>query len=208
MTSLRMLVVVLAAALSCLQGCASALEAERAVDPDRLTALFRNYQADYIVMSRPSDLEKISQLVLVGRVAEVREGRTWQVPDVPWTKSTSVIVAVEPEKVLGGKSSTSEHRVFVELDNPGRLALSEYQTALSIGIRVIFYLSKAGSTKDTPDIASANGNEEIDSEIYLPVSPQGFGVAANSTVVWPLAGVTLEGTLEESFPSGHKLPQD
>ena len=151
MTSLRMLVVVLAAALSCLQGCASALEAERAVDPDRLTALFRNYQADYIVMSRPSDLEKISQLVLVGRVAEVREGRTWQVPDVPWTKSTSVIVVVEPEKVLGGKSSTSEHRVFVELDNPGRLALSEYQTALSIGIRVIFYLSKAGSTKDTPD---------------------------------------------------------
>lgn len=207
MKNLRLLVVAATVLLSSVQGCAPAPQAPP-VDPARLVGLFRNYQADYLVMSKPSDLERISHVVLTGQVAEVREGRIWQVPSAPWTKSTSVILAVEREKVLGGKERIEDSRVYVELENPGRLPLTEYQGALPAGSRVILYLSKAGSKADTPDIASANGNEAIDSKIYLPVSPQGFGVDSKTSVVWPIAGVTLKGSLEESYPGGSTLPQE
>ncbi len=209
MNKLRLAVAISAVLLPFLflQGCTSATGVAYG-DPARMKALFSNYQADYIVMSKPSDLERISHVVVSGRIAEIREGRTWQVPDIPWSKSTSVILVVEREALLGGNERLDGSRAYVELPNPGRLAVGEYQEALPVGSRVLFYLSKASSKADNPDIASVNGNEEIDSEIYLPVSPQGFGVASQSSVVWPMAGVTTDGTLEESYPRGNRLPQD
>lgn len=203
---LRALVVVIATAVMAIQGCASG--AATTGDPARMVALFRDYQADYIVMERPADLAEISHLVVVGRLTDVREGRVWQVPDVPWSRSTTVIVAVETEQVLGGASAREDSVVYAELENPSRLPVDVFTAALPTGSRVLLYGSRAGSTKNTPDIASSNGNEAIDSRLYLPVSPQGLAVAVATGVAWPMMGVTTAGSLEESFPDGRTLPRE
>lgn len=205
------LVTILVLSVTMIACASSAAAPAPPIDQDKAISSFRNYSADYIVYDTPTKLAASSELVVTGSLAEVRVGRSMQNPDASWDKWTTTIMVIRSASTLAGKNRNSDTSVvYVELPNPSNMQLSEFRQALPVNARVVLYLSRAASKAENPDVASVNGNDDIDSSLYLPVSPQGFGMedAQELTIVWPLAGSVLKGSLRDASPGGNVLPVD
>lgn len=103
---------------------------------------------------------------MTGSLAEVRVGRSMQNPDASWDKWTTTIMVIRSASTLAGKNRNSDTSVvYVELPNPSNMQLSEFRQALPVNARVVLYLSRAASKAENPDVASVNGNDDIDSSL-------------------------------------------
>lgn len=182
---------------------------------DQTLSAFEGYSADYDPRRSPDEIAENSSLVVQGKIASMRSGRTESAAGndalAPYT--TIVLVLENISAIVGTPPKGSAGRVYVELVNPGNRQPSEYDEAFPRGSDVVAYLSPAfdGVAPEGTDI-------EIDlplegrpagQPLYQPSGPQSLIMQAtpDDDVVWPLIGAHKAGKIVEALPGGSLIAE-
>lgn len=164
---------------------------------------------DYDPFQSPAELAKVSELVIAGTVAGVREGRTRYYPQNDQVEgNTSIVLIVDITEAVKGKLQPgTDGRAYIEFFQPVENDLSSYGRAFPEGSSVVAYLAPAGDGKPNERVDVAIENPEAGrptgQALYLPVNAQGLILQVGEhDVVWPLLRAQKSGPISRALPGG------
>ncbi|WP_461164218.1 hypothetical protein [Arthrobacter sp. R4-81] len=183
---------------------------EAYVEEDTLNAFAGNGSTgDYDPFQSPDELATVSELVISGTVAGVREGRTLYYPQNDQAQGTTSIVLIVnvTEAVKGKLQPGTDGRAYIEFFQPVQSDLSSYGRAFPEGSSVVAYLAPAGEGEPNERVDVAIENPEAGRPtgqvLYRPVSPQGLILQVGGhDVVWPLLRAQKTGPISRALPGG------
>lgn len=164
---------------------------------------------DYDPFQSPAELAKVSELVISGTVAGIREGRTLYYPENDQVEgNTSIVLIMDVSEAVRGKlQAGTDGRAYIEFFHPAQNDLSAYRRALPEGSSVVAYLAPAGDGEPNERVDVAIENPEAGrptgQPLYVPVSPQGLILQfGEHDVVWPLLRAQKTGPISRALPGG------
>jgi hypothetical protein len=202
-------------ALLVLTGCAgqgpspaaddAASPGESAYSESSTLAAFSGMSDDYEPFRSTSAMADAVPLVVDGVVRSVSEGRTTTLVGTESTLSTSVVLTITDVSAVKGELPQSDGNVYVELPDSGG-ALDAYAAAFPEGARVVAYIEPAwdGAPAEGTDVEIPDGSAgRPEGQALYMLPPQGIAVQVEGhDVVWPLLGLTAEGSIEQFLPGG------
>ncbi|MEN9989745.1 MAG: hypothetical protein RL508_724 [Actinomycetota bacterium] len=172
----------------------------------KLQNLFPNFSADYIPTDTPTDLEKMSQITVLGQVEEYTAGRAWQFRDVGDGSYQSTFAKIRITKIFKESASQPIHEVvWVEINQNLSKQPFDYSGYIPLGTEFLLFLEPAqiDSSQNIIYLDSSNAwTSQISGPLYRFVSPQAWAISVpkDHTVVWPLAQDAVRGSLSDFEP--------
>jgi len=192
-----------------LTGCGSGNDSAPG-DLDAFVKLFTGYAADYEPARSPQQLAEWSDLVVLGRIHSVTDGR---IHGDGVSRSTTVVVAVDVREVKkGALPPRSENRVYVEMESSYQRPASAYDKVAPRDVDALLFLTPAPATGvpggqriENPDAGRPNGQP-----LWQVTTPQGFLVGSATQGVFQVREFENypSASLEEFFPEADRFPPD
>lgn len=149
---------------------------------DRFLQLYRGYQADYEPAKTVANLAEMSEVVAVGRLKEIREGRIQGVArDDPGRSEYLIYVFDVIEKVKG---TVPGDVVYVEAIKPNREPAASFDAAAPKGAEALLYLRSASAL--APAEPSLGPDVPAGTRLQWFTTPQGFLIHLGGRVLAPL----------------------
>lgn len=168
---------------------------------------------DETVASDPAELAAGAQLVVVGTVIGVEETQApAEVPQPYGVVKTFTLVLSTDQTIQGTAEPGPDGFLRIVIPSfatsTGGLSVDEYLQRIPLGSEVAAYLERGwpasgGMVNTNPEYAAA---DQV--PLYIPTTSQSLAVQVHedSTVFWPLAGTSKEGTIRDALPGGTLVP--
>jgi hypothetical protein len=197
--------VALAVSVTLASACSSQVEApESPPSQDRsILQAFEGISFDYDPFETPAALAGSSKLVVEGQVERFDEGRELVVTGTDEPTGTTIVMVIGSPKVLIGDQATTT-LIYIELPNPGTRAAEFYSDVIPVGTPVMVYINTAwdGSEPADESLKDASAGRPIGEELYSLTNPQSLVFQAGDSLVWPLLGISMKGSLTDAAPDG------
>jgi hypothetical protein len=172
-----------------------------------------NGTGDETVVNDPSELAAGAQLVIVGTVIGAEETQAPAEVPQPYGVVKTFTLVLSSDQTVQGTAELGEDD-FLRIAIPslatstGGLSVNEYLQRIPLGSGVVAYLERGwpasgGMVNTNPEYAAA---DQV--PLYIPTTSQSLAVQAHddSTVIWPLAGTSKEGSIRDALPGGTLVP--
>lgn len=172
-------------------------------------ALSSDVHGDYEPATGPVDLATRSDVVVLGRIVDVREGRAFgeSLEDV-WLLETSVMEITVDQVIAGSMPANSEGRLYIELLRPGGLTNSRLAEAAPREPPVLLYASEIddppkGDGFIPEPVLNSGAGRPTGQPLMVATTPQGMLVDTGTSIYRG-----LEGTKLRDFRGGGPVTQD
>jgi hypothetical protein len=168
------------------------------VEAQQFAAALAPWASDYDPAAGPVDLANRSQVVVLGRIVALREGRSFaDGPEQVWSGTAVMEVAVE--RVLAGELSDPEHSsIYVELFRDLRLEATALDAMAPKEARVLLYVNEIPDppTADPgylPEaVINAGAGRPAGQPLVFPTTPQGFLMETDQHILQVYGGFSGE----------------
>lgn len=170
---------------------------------DPFLQLYRGYQADYEPAKTVANLAEMSEVVAVGRLKEIREGRIQGVArDDPGRSEYLIYVFNVIEKVKGAVPGDV---VYVEAIKPNREPAASFDAAAPKSAEALLYLRSASPPPAAEPSVEPADQLPAGTRLQWFTTPQGFLIHLGGRVVTPLDQVLSRPIFQGGDPDPTRL---
>ncbi|CAN5695345.1 hypothetical protein BH24ACT13_BH24ACT13_13620 [soil metagenome] len=157
----------------------------------------------------PAELSALSDLIVVGRIVDIQQGRTFEIPGEEGSSFDSLLLRLRVQQVISPAAKTAPgDDVFVELPTSGGISASTYDAAAPKQATVLVYLVDLVSPgpKDDPQLVAVSEAWRQAGTVMEPTNPQSFIIGSDERILEVLShGVSDSSSLEAYLPPGARL---
>jgi hypothetical protein len=179
-------------------------------DVAEFVSLFGGYSADYDPAKTPKELADWSDLVVLGRIDRVTDGR---VHGEGVAASPTVVVVVSVSEVKkAALPPGSDGKVYAEMESAFRRRGDAYDRVAPRDVDVLLFLTRApaATTPGNPPIQNPDGGRPKGQPLWRITTPQGFLMGTDAHGVYQVRDLHNypQASIEQFFPSEERFPPD
>lgn len=180
---------------------------DAAVQTRAFLAALAPTSSDYNPATGPDQLAEWSEVVVLGQIVGISEGRAFAHLNQIYRRTAVLHVSVE-SVLAGALPDPSRRMIHIELDVDNSTSFQELQASLPKRINVLVYASRAG---DRPDVIEEGRGVPPGEPLMMAFSPQGFLIGVGSAVLsvhtqWPYVAEYVGIGLDEFAPPRDRWP--